>query len=151
MLTTATTGTEGGVKKLVVAVVMCLIAASTDAAFGQSGRVGWDGTWVGGWEKGTGVQLIAADGGRTFAWDKGEASLTPDAQWLDVAGCPRTRQAGSVDTAEAGRTIAELEAAGPVIASRSDISTVKKMREVDALRRVSPIQHHLCPEVTAEA
>jgi hypothetical protein len=57
------------------------------------------GTWVGGWEKGTGVQLIfagetligfyfrddyeeiqrstvAADGGRTFAWDKGEASLT---------------------------------------------------------------------------
>jgi hypothetical protein len=71
-----------------------LIAASTEAAFGQSGRVGWDGTWVGGWEKGTGVQLIfagetligfyfrddeeilrstvAADGGRTFAWEKGE-------------------------------------------------------------------------------
>ena len=86
-------------KKLIVAVGMCLIAASTDAAFGQSGRVGWDGTWVGGWEKGTGVQLIfagetltgfyfrddyeeilrstvAADGGRTFAWDKGDASLT---------------------------------------------------------------------------
>jgi len=38
------------VKKLIVAVVMCLMAASTDAAFGQSGRVGWDGTWVGGWE-----------------------------------------------------------------------------------------------------
>jgi hypothetical protein len=48
------------VKKLIVAVVMCLMAASTDAAFGQSGRVGWDGTWVGGWEKGTGVQLIFA-------------------------------------------------------------------------------------------
>jgi hypothetical protein len=86
------------VKKLVVAVVMCLIAASTEAAFGQSGRVGWDGR-VGGWDKGTGVQLIfagetligfyfrddyeeilrstvAADGGRSFAWDKGEASLT---------------------------------------------------------------------------
>ena len=46
-------------KKLIVAVVMCL-AVSTDAAFGQSGRVGWDGTWVGGWEKGTGVQLIFA-------------------------------------------------------------------------------------------
>jgi hypothetical protein len=90
---------EGSVKKLIVAVVMCLMAASTDAAFGQSGRVGWDGTWVGGWEKGTGVQLIfagetligfyfrddykellrstvAADGGRTFAWENGEASLT---------------------------------------------------------------------------
>jgi hypothetical protein len=99
MLTTAATGTEGVVKKLVAAIVMYLITASTDAAFGQSGRVGWDGTWVGGWEKGTGVQLIfagetligfyfrddykevlrstvAANGGRTFAWDKGEASLT---------------------------------------------------------------------------
>jgi len=85
--------------KLVVAVVMCLMAASTNAAFGQSGPVGWDGTWVGGWDKGTGVQLIfagetligfyfrddykellrttvTADKGRTFAWDKGEASLT---------------------------------------------------------------------------
>jgi hypothetical protein len=30
------------------------------AAFGQSGRVGWDGTWFGGWEKGTAVQLIFA-------------------------------------------------------------------------------------------
>ena len=37
-------------KKLIVAVVMCLMTASTDAAFGQSGRVGWDGTWIGGWE-----------------------------------------------------------------------------------------------------
>jgi hypothetical protein len=87
------------VKKLIVAATMCLIAASTDAAFGQSGRVGWDGTWIGGWGKGAGVQLIfagetligfyfrddykellrstvTADGGRTFSWDKGEASLT---------------------------------------------------------------------------
>ena len=86
-------------RKLIVAVVMCLMATSTDAAFGQSGRVGWDGTWIGGWQKGTGVQLIfagdtligfyfrddykellrssvSADGGRTFAWDKGEANLT---------------------------------------------------------------------------
>ena len=99
MLATAATRTERSLKKLVVAVVMCLTAASTDAAFGQSGRVGWDGTWVGGWAKGTGVQLIfakeiligfylrddyaeilrstvAADGGRTFSREKGEASLT---------------------------------------------------------------------------
>jgi hypothetical protein len=58
------------VKKLIVAVVMCLMATSTDAAFGQSARVGWDGTWVGGWEKGTGVQLIFA--GETLI----EATLT---------------------------------------------------------------------------
>jgi hypothetical protein len=97
------------VKKLVIAVVMCLAAASADAAFGQSGRVGWDGTWVGGWENGTGVQLLFAgetligfyfredykelvqptvmtDGGRTFAWDKGEANLirTPNGGTLLV-------------------------------------------------------------------
>src|SRR5712671_6517766 len=99
MLTTPAARDGGSVKTLIVAVVMYLMAASTDDAFGQSGRVGWDGTWVGGWEKGTGVQLIfagetligfyfrddyeeilrstvAADGGRTFAWDKGDASLT---------------------------------------------------------------------------
>jgi hypothetical protein len=87
------------VKKLIVAATMCLIAASTDAAFGQSGRVGWEGTWIGGWGKGAGVQLIfagetligfyfrddykellrstvTAEGGRTFSWDKVEVSLT---------------------------------------------------------------------------
>jgi hypothetical protein len=62
-------------------------------------RVGWDGTWAGGWDQGNGVQLVFAgetlvafnfrgdyedivrsaatpDGGRTFAWDKGEATLS---------------------------------------------------------------------------
>jgi hypothetical protein len=71
----------------------------TNAALSQSGRNGWDGTWVGGWERGTGVQVIFAgetligfyfrddykeitrtttspNGGRTFVWDKGEATLT---------------------------------------------------------------------------
>jgi hypothetical protein len=33
----------------------------TDAAFGQSGRVGWDGAWVGGWEKGTGAARITGE------------------------------------------------------------------------------------------
>jgi len=69
------------------------------AALGQSGRVGWDGTWAGGWDKGNGVQLTfagetliafywrndykdvvrsaaAPDGSRTFAWNKGEATAT---------------------------------------------------------------------------
>jgi hypothetical protein len=87
------------VRKLTMAVVMCLAFASTDAAMGQSGRVAWDGTWVGGWDRGAGVQLIFAgdtligfylrndykdvqrsaaspDGGKTFTWNKGEAVLT---------------------------------------------------------------------------
>ena len=69
------------------------------AALGQSGRVGWDGTWAGGWDNGNGVQLVfvgesliafnwrgdykdvvrsaaTPDGSRTFAWDKGEATAT---------------------------------------------------------------------------
>jgi hypothetical protein len=78
-------GPGGSVKKLIVAVL--------------SVRVGWDGTWIGGWGKGAGVQLIfagetligfyfrddykellrstvTAEGGRTFSWDKVEVSLT---------------------------------------------------------------------------
>ena len=69
------------------------------AALGQSGRVGWDGAWAGGWDNGNGVQLVfvgesliafnwrgdykdvvpsaaAPDGSRSFAWDKGEATAT---------------------------------------------------------------------------
>ena len=69
--------------------------ASASAASGQSGRVGW----VGGWDRGAGVQLIFAgdtligfylrndykdvlhsaaspSGGKTFTWDKGDAVLT---------------------------------------------------------------------------
>ena len=47
-------------KKLIVAVAVCLALASADAAFGQSGRAGWDGTWVGGWDRGAGVRVIFA-------------------------------------------------------------------------------------------
>jgi hypothetical protein len=80
--------------------VACLLAG---AALAQSGRAGWDGTWIGGWDSGNGVQLIFAgdtligfywrgdyqevqrsaatpDGnGRTFAWATGEATLSRDA------------------------------------------------------------------------
>jgi hypothetical protein len=86
-------------KKLIVAVAICLVVSSSNSVLGQSGRVGWDGTWFGGWERGAGVQIVFADdtligfyfrdnytdvlrsaaspnGGRTFAWDKGEATLT---------------------------------------------------------------------------
>lgn len=68
------------------------------AALGQTGRAGWNGTWVGGWDRGVGVQLVFAgdqivafywrdeyqdvlhfSGGRSskrFAWNKAEATLT---------------------------------------------------------------------------
>ncbi len=82
-----------------VFLVLALALFVAGAALGQSGRVGWDGTWAGGWDKGNGVQLIfagetligfywrndykdvvrsaaAPDGSRTFTWDKGEATAT---------------------------------------------------------------------------
>ena len=73
------------------------------AALGQSGRVGWDGTWIGGWDSNSGVQLTfvgdklisfywlddykdilrsspsPAGDGKTFAWATGEATLSRDA------------------------------------------------------------------------
>jgi hypothetical protein len=92
-------GRKRNAKKLIMAVAMCGVIASANAALGQSGRVGWDGTWVGGWDRGAGVQPIFAgdtligfylrndykdvlrsvassEGGKTFTWDKGEATLT---------------------------------------------------------------------------
>jgi len=46
--------------KLIMAVVMCGLLTSTDAVFCQSGQVGWDGTWVGGWDRGADLQVIFA-------------------------------------------------------------------------------------------
>ena len=83
--------------RVFLALALALFVAG--AALAQSGRVGWDGTWAGGWDKGNGVQLIfagetligfywrndykdvvrsaaAPDGSRTFTWDKGEATAT---------------------------------------------------------------------------
>jgi hypothetical protein len=83
--------------RVLLALALALFVAG--AALGQSGRVGWDGTWAGGWDKGNGVQLVfagetliafnwrgdykdvvrsaaAPDGSRSFAWDKGEATAT---------------------------------------------------------------------------
>ena len=83
--------------RVLLALALALFVAG--AALGQSGRVGWDGSWAGGWNKGNGVQLVfagetliafnwrgdykdvvrsaaAPDGSRSFAWDKGEATAT---------------------------------------------------------------------------
>jgi hypothetical protein len=83
--------------RIVLALALALFVAGV--ALGQSGRVGWDGTWAGGWDKGNGVQLVfagetliafywrndykdvvrsaaAPDGSRSFAWDKGDATAT---------------------------------------------------------------------------
>jgi hypothetical protein len=95
------------VKKFATAAIFCLALVAAGSALSQSGRTGWDGTWVGGWDKNAGVQLIFAgetligfyfrndyeditrstaspDGSRTFAWNKGDATLTrsPDGSAL---------------------------------------------------------------------
>jgi hypothetical protein len=98
-LIVAAAGAGARVKKLIMAAAMCVVVAVSQTAFGQSRRVAWDGTWVGGWDRGAGVQVIfagdtligfylrddykeilrstvSADGGRTLAWDKGEATLS---------------------------------------------------------------------------
>ena len=82
-----------------IALALTLALLVSGAALAQSGRVGWDGTWAGGWDNGNGVQLVfagetliafnwrgdykdvtrsaaAPDGSRSFAWDKGEATAT---------------------------------------------------------------------------
>jgi hypothetical protein len=89
--------------------VIGFVIASASIAGAQSGRVGWDGTWAGGWDRNAGVRLIfagdtligfywrddykdvrrttnAPDGGKRFAWGKGEARLTrtPDGRALLV-------------------------------------------------------------------
>jgi hypothetical protein len=85
------------VKTPISAAATCLLLVSASVSFGQ--RTGWDGTWVGGWDRDVGVQIIFAgdtligfyfrndykeitrsttttDGGRTLVWNKGEATLT---------------------------------------------------------------------------
>jgi hypothetical protein len=66
-------------------------------AIGQTGPSSWNGTWAGGWDRGTGVQLVfagdqlvafywrddyqnvrrtsAGKGSKRFAWDNGEGTL----------------------------------------------------------------------------
>jgi len=79
---------------------LALAAFIISGSWAQTGRVGCDGTWAGGWDKGNGVQLVFAgetliafywrgdyqnvarftpspDGrDRSFAWARGEATLT---------------------------------------------------------------------------
>src|SRR5262249_11290513 len=82
----------------IMVVAICVLFA-TRTALSQSSRSGWDGTWVGGWDRGAGVQVIFAGdtligfyfrndykaitrsigssrGRSTFVWDRGEAALT---------------------------------------------------------------------------
>ena len=39
---------------------LALAAFVISASWAQTGRVGWDGTWAGGWDTGNGVQLVFA-------------------------------------------------------------------------------------------
>ena len=103
--------------RLVLASAFALVV--TAAALGQSGRVGWDGTWAGGWDQGNGVQLVFAgdkligfywrndykgivsstaspDGSRTFAWDNGEVVATRAGNEATLAVRERGKPAVSV-------------------------------------------------------
>ena len=84
--------------RVIPAITFCLLITSAAAALAQTGAVGWNGTWVGGWDRGVGVQLVfagdqlvafywrddykyvrhasAGRGDKRFAWDGGEATLT---------------------------------------------------------------------------
>ena len=86
-------------KRFLIMVTVVLSVFRGMAAFGQTAPVGWNGTWVGGWDRGAGVQLVFAGdqlvafnwrgdykdvrhsgggkGSKRFAWDDGEATLTP--------------------------------------------------------------------------
>jgi hypothetical protein len=103
--------------RVLLALALALFVAG--AALGQSGRVGWDGTWAGGWDKGNGVQLVfagetliafnwrgdykdvvrsaaAPNGSRSFAWDKGEATATRAGNAATLAVREAGRQAVSI-------------------------------------------------------
>jgi hypothetical protein len=89
----------GLMKSRIMVAATCLLLVSANVTLAESGRTGWDGTWVGGWDRDAGVQIIFAgetligfyfrndykditrstaspDGGRTLVWDKGQATLT---------------------------------------------------------------------------
>ena len=87
---------------------LALTASLVGGALAQSARVGWDGTWAGGWDQGNGVQLVfagealiafywrndyksivrsaASPDGRTFVWDRGDATLTRGADGMARLG-----------------------------------------------------------------
>jgi hypothetical protein len=83
--------------RLIPAITFYLWIVAGTAALAQTGAVGWNGTWVGGWDRGAGVQLVfagdqlvafywrddykdvrhasAGRGDKRFAWDGGEATV----------------------------------------------------------------------------
>ena len=87
------------VRRLIGAISVCLLLLWGNAALAQAAPAGWNGTWVGGWDRGVGVQLVfagdqlvafywrddykdvrhasAGRGSKRFAWDGGEATVTP--------------------------------------------------------------------------
>jgi hypothetical protein len=96
-------------KCTLLALTLCLsILCGTVTALAQTGQVGWNGTWVGGWDRGAGVQLVfagdqlvgfywrgdykdvrhasAGRGDKRFAWDGGDGTVkrTTDAEALLV-------------------------------------------------------------------
>jgi hypothetical protein len=86
------------IQRLIVAITLGLPMLWGPAAFGQTAPAGWNGTWVDGWDRGAGVQLVFAGdqlvafhwhgryqhvrrsspgkGSKRFTWDKSEATVT---------------------------------------------------------------------------
>ena len=84
--------------RLIAAVSVSLSILWGIGALAETAPLGWNGTWVGGWDRGVGVQLVfagdqlvafywrddykdvrhasAGRGSKRFAWDQGEATLT---------------------------------------------------------------------------
>lgn len=99
---------SGQLKRRARHLLAALLILWGSAALAQTERVGWNGTWVGGWDRGAGVQLVfagdqfvafywrddykdvrhasAGKGSKRFAWDGGEATVTrtPDGNALLV-------------------------------------------------------------------
>ena len=86
------------IRRLVLTVTIGFSILWGTAGFGQTGPVGWNGTWVAGWDRGAGIQVVFAGDqlvafywhdhyrdvrrsspgkcSKRFAWDKSEATVT---------------------------------------------------------------------------
>ena len=88
-------------RRFIGAISVCVSLLSATAAMAQLVPPGWNGTWVGGWDRGAGVQLVfagdqlvafywrddykhasAGRGDKRFAWDGGEARVTRSADGM---------------------------------------------------------------------
>jgi hypothetical protein len=69
-----------------------------DAALAQSATTSWDGTWSGGWDKGTGTQVIVANNGVIgFVWGGNYRPVTNSAATTDGKSLKFSWATGNAD------------------------------------------------------